>query len=287
MDNWTVVDQGTVDAPSDWVKISEELCQQSNIHGTTAASEDGREGTYIYWNQSDALSWTDYIIDVSFLSNDDDGLGVMFRYQDENNYYKLDCDEQRMFTKLFKVKDGVETVIGSDDLYYTAGIQNSLQIKIQGNEISASLNGTPLFGGPVTDNDLVMGGVALYTWGNNAVCFDDLSVAAITDVVSVYNLASERSDGLGILRQTANSITVRVPCGFKGNSAQADLFDVSGKRIYRYSVPVAAPGGVIKFKWKENNGSRSAFQPGIYFIRINFGRRQITEKIYIFYLSAF
>jgi hypothetical protein len=48
---------------------------------------------------------------LSFYSSDDDGIGVVFRYTDTNNYYKIDLDRERKFKKLFKMKDGTETVL--------------------------------------------------------------------------------------------------------------------------------------------------------------------------------
>ena len=63
----------------------------------------------------------------------------MFRYQDQDNYYKLDLDNQRKFSKLFKVVDGVETTL-AQWLNQDTEIQETkfdLEIKVNGNQIQA------------------------------------------------------------------------------------------------------------------------------------------------------
>ncbi len=110
MDGWSVIDEGTTDAPSNWNVQDGRLHQSSNIFNSGNAWRN-RGGTFAYWNDPAALLWTDYTFDVTIKSTDNDGIGVMFRYQDPYNYYKYDMDKQRSFRRLFRMKNGVETTL--------------------------------------------------------------------------------------------------------------------------------------------------------------------------------
>jgi hypothetical protein len=123
-----------------------------------------------------AFSWTDYTYEVTLHSTDNDGIGVMFRYQDANNYYKVDMDKQRNFRALFKMKDGVETTLASEPGGYTQDVDMMLQVRVLGDQIVVTLDGSELFGGPVQDSGLAAGTVAPYCWGNAGSYFDDMRV---------------------------------------------------------------------------------------------------------------
>ena len=173
-DEWIIVDEGTIAAPSNWQIISGELAETSNIYGPD--STDNRKGSFIYWKDPDALSWADYKFDVSLWSTDNDGIGAMFRYRDPNNYYKFDMYEQSNFHKLFKMYNGVETTIANIAQGYIQGQKMQLSIEVSGNQINVFLDGVNVFGGPVTDSDIATGTVALYNWGNVSSYFDDFQV---------------------------------------------------------------------------------------------------------------
>ncbi|MHC4585755.1 MAG: hypothetical protein ACYS3N_14590, partial [Planctomycetota bacterium] len=83
---WSLVDQGTMGGSMAWSAASGAMVQSSNVHTPTF---DGvaRLGTYAYWQ--DGFGWTDYTASVKIKSNDNDIIGIMFRYKDENNYYRF------------------------------------------------------------------------------------------------------------------------------------------------------------------------------------------------------
>jgi hypothetical protein len=123
------------------------------------------------------MNWSNYSVEAILKSTDNDGIGLMFRYQNQNNYYKLDLDMQRNFAKLFKVVSGVETTIATATAPgYTQGANSNLEVKVIGNQIQVFQDGKDIFNGPVTDNSLTTGTVALYCWGNQNSYFDDVSV---------------------------------------------------------------------------------------------------------------
>lgn len=180
INGWMVVDQGTISAPSNWSVVRGEVQQSSNIYGPDVPAVANRKGTFAYYDNSGAFSWTNYSLAAVLRSTDNDGIGLMFRYQNPNNYYKLDLDQQRNFRKLFKVVNGVETTLANvAGPGYTQGANTNLEIKVIGNKIQVFQDEVDIFGEPVTDNSLSTGTVALYSWGNQNSYFDDVSVATV------------------------------------------------------------------------------------------------------------
>ena len=89
--NWTVVDEGPNERPYRWVISNGQLLQQSNTGGGSPAGSDPvKPGTYFMPGNP---NWTDYSFGVSLMSQDNDAIGVMFRYRDGQNYYRFAMDQ--------------------------------------------------------------------------------------------------------------------------------------------------------------------------------------------------
>lgn len=177
--NWTVLDQGTRDGPSTWYTRAGRAEQSANIYGPDSISTDHRLGTILWWNKSSAFARSNYSVAVTMINSDDDGVGLVFRYTNPSNYYKLELDLQRNFRKLLRLADGIETTLASEAQSYQQNVPTRLQIRADESTITASVDGTNLFGGPVTDlAPIPAGTVGLYCWGSTGVAFYDLMVAA-------------------------------------------------------------------------------------------------------------
>jgi len=97
---WTIVDDGTETGPSKWNITSGQLVQSSNIwDGISDANQIAKLGTYAY--AGDTL-WHNYEYILKLRSSDDDGFGVMFRFIDNDNYYRFSMDKQRAYRRLVK-----------------------------------------------------------------------------------------------------------------------------------------------------------------------------------------
>ena len=182
---WTIVDEGTIAAPSAWSIGAGKLRQDSNIYGPDVNSTDNRKGTYCFWNDPKALGWANYTLSAVLNTADDDGIGIIFRYQDRNNYYKLDLDLQRAFRKLFKVVNGVEATVANETGGYSPNTDMAIEIVLDANQITAKLNGTVLFGGPLADGSLLSGTVGLYSWGSQSLTFDNVQARPNADAALV------------------------------------------------------------------------------------------------------
>ncbi len=200
MDNWFIVDEGTIEAPSNWNIVQHAMAESSNIYGPDVPATDNRKGTFAYWSDPKSLLWENYQFDVSLVSTDNDGIGVIFRYLDANNYYKLDMDQQRTFRKIFKMHNGVESTLAEVSQGYTVGQPMRLSVNVQGNQFNVLLDGTNIFGSAVIDPNYSnpCGTVALYNWGNESTYFDDFQVhvTKVKAVLAVDDSYSAHKDML-------------------------------------------------------------------------------------------
>jgi hypothetical protein len=98
----------------------------------------------------------------------------MFRYQDENNYYRFSWDQQRNYRRLVKCENGVFTVLAEDSVPYVTGQSYQVKIAAHGSTLQVSIDGSPIFA--VSDSTFSSGTIALYSWGNVGSYFDNITV---------------------------------------------------------------------------------------------------------------
>jgi hypothetical protein len=108
LENWTILDDAPyASGPSSWGILNGVLFQNSNIY-TTENEYSVFKGTHIIAGNE---LWDNYYFNVRITSTDDDGIGMLFRYQDPNNYYRFitvaDPGNQGPFKRLEKQIDGV------------------------------------------------------------------------------------------------------------------------------------------------------------------------------------
>jgi hypothetical protein len=175
---WMFVDEGTVDAPSDWQVSGGSLRQTGAIHdGDLSAATPEKFGTFAV-AVADAPSLTDYRLSVRLASGEDDAIGVMFRYSDPDNYYRLSMDSQRGYRRLIKKVGGAVSVLWEDDVSYEVGREYLMTVECAGERLSGYVDGVRLFA--LDDPDLASGGIALYCWGNVDARFAEVRVAPRT-----------------------------------------------------------------------------------------------------------
>ncbi len=185
---WTIVDEGTIDGPSDWQVVDGALVQATNIRsdqqgtGSAAYAEGGdgpyilRDGTYALWGDPAALAWTDYAIEATITPNDDDGIGLLFRYTDADNYYKLEADAETGLVMLTRHLDGRESILARGYMEYTPGEAQHWRIEVQDGVIAPYIDGKQVFGTEIEDRNLPAGTIGLYGWGSEGLTFDDVVV---------------------------------------------------------------------------------------------------------------
>lgn len=169
---WTIVDAPTAIAgPSDWAVVEAKgslvLLQDSNIY----TPDPPYEGTYVYAGEE---TWSDYYLGVNIEPDDNDGIFVIFRRVDDDNYYRFMMDRQRNYQRLEKKIGGVYSTLAED---LSTGYGNSwihIQVAVIGNNITVTVDHEHVFS--VTDSSLSNGAIGLGTWANTDTYFDNVSV---------------------------------------------------------------------------------------------------------------
>ncbi len=176
LSGWSVVDEGTISAPSAWSATTGSLVQSSNIHGGSG-SRNGlpKPGTFLYY--ANGLGWTDYQATFTLRSTDNDALGAMFRYQDPNNYYRFSWDRERGYRRLVKVENGTTTLLAEDSVPYVTGQTYQVDIRAEGNQIEVRIGNSLIL--TAIDSSFSSGSFAFYSWGNLSSVFDDLLVQQV------------------------------------------------------------------------------------------------------------
>ncbi len=135
-------------------------------------------------------SWSDYTFEVDMQSReffpdlDNEEIGVMFRYQDEDNYYLLRWKQNdvRDWMYLDKIEDGTWENLGKERVWLSKLDWYTLRINVNDENIQVDLNNnrndhwTTKFDVTDTGSTLDSGTVALWCWENRQAWFDDVLV---------------------------------------------------------------------------------------------------------------
>ncbi|MCB0807505.1 MAG: PKD domain-containing protein, partial [Bacteroidales bacterium] len=115
--------------------------------------------------------WQDYVMTCDFRSTDNDVIGFVFNYQDEQNMYMFYWNAQSNLRILYKWENGIGTELAQDDVPYVSNQWYQGEISSIGGEISVKINGDEIFS--VSDNTYTSGIVGLYCWANNQSHYDN------------------------------------------------------------------------------------------------------------------
>lgn len=128
-------------------------------------------------------------VDVSVIykpisGKEDQAAGIVWRYQDQNNYYIVRANANENNVVLYKVENGIRTdlpLVGKGRTYGTkakilSGEWGTLRVVATGNRFEVYSNGVKLF--EVEDTTFPMAGkVGLWTKADSVTLFDDLTIS--------------------------------------------------------------------------------------------------------------
>jgi len=128
-------------------------------------------GTYAF---TGSPGWKDYSVSARVMSEDDDTIGLIFRYLNGDNFYVLGWNKQDKELRFSKVVDGKTTQLVLKDLGYEEKKWYRLRAAVVETEMSAFIDGKKIFS--VVDDDLSRGMAGVYCHGNDGGYFDDFEV---------------------------------------------------------------------------------------------------------------
>lgn len=175
--NWSVVDDpDTIEGQSEWrVEADGWLHQRSNVWGRRGDFIGRWYGTYLVAGDD---AWKDYELSVKANPIDDDGFGVVFRYQDPDHFYRLLLLQDGLsggpITRLDRREGADYTELWSVAKGYRTSTEMTIEVRVDGDVIKASVDGRQLF--EVKDGSYTHGKVGLFCYAQKGQSFDDVRV---------------------------------------------------------------------------------------------------------------
>ncbi len=174
---WTVIDNATSHAPSQW-GITNGVYQESSGSrysdsvGIFGQSTNGFEiGTY---SRYDGYTHGDMDLRLWLRSNDVGVIGIMFGYQDDNNYYRFSMSKREGYRRLEKKVNGIFTPLVNSTQSYVKNQWIGLRLVFQNGRIIVFVNGEQVLA--VADTSFSGGKLALWDGRNGPCLFDDIEV---------------------------------------------------------------------------------------------------------------
>jgi hypothetical protein len=107
-------------------------------------------------------------------SQDSGTVGVMFRYFDNDNYYRLTWNSYGSVRRLEKKQNGEFYLLSEDAVPYVRNRVYLLEILAKGATLQVHVDGKRIFSD--TDSSIKSGTIGLYSWLNQGSVFDDVLV---------------------------------------------------------------------------------------------------------------
>lgn len=133
-------------------------------------------------------AWTDLRVTILVRSSDDDGIGLVFRYQGPGDHYRYAMDRERRHRRLVRVHGGIYTVLAEDAFAYQIDSDYELTVEAVGPSLRVYQDGALVF--DVADPAFTYGQIGAYCWANQGARFADVRVDDLgTSAVAAYGFA--------------------------------------------------------------------------------------------------
>ena len=267
-DGWAFVNE-TPTADS-WSAASNALDQFNEIESVASFEESFHLGAYAWLPAGTAL--TDYRFATRIErtgARRDESLGVLFRYQDADNFYRFTLNTRYGFSRLEKRANGVFSTLAVNAIGDDPASPFTLSIDAEGPDLRVSIDGAPVLA--ATDSAIAAGSVGLFT--QSPARFDDVliePVPAAPDIrlatpVGLGVIAGSRVDVAALVRgfptggsvelsMTGQSpVSIATPPWTASFTPVADglatvtarLLDAGANQVATHSVDIAIGGDYI------------------------------------------
>ena len=179
---WSVVDSSAAThAPSIWSVVNGQYQESSGTRysddvGIFGQTADGYELTATY-SRYDGGSYGPMDLRLQVRSTDIGVVGVLFGYQNNNNYYRLALSKRAGYRRLEKKVNGVFTPLAESTQSFTVGQWISLRVVMGNGVIVIFMDGKQVLA--ATDTSFSAGKIALWDSRNGPCQFDDITVLTL------------------------------------------------------------------------------------------------------------
>jgi hypothetical protein len=124
--------------------------------------------------------------------------GLVFRWQDERNFYVVRVSSMGNTVRFYKVVDGIRSTPIGPELAVERGVWHRLKIECEGNQIRCWFNDRELFPA-LTDNSFTTGRIGLWTKSDAVSEFTDLALIYRPEVILARRLVQQGMSDFGRL----------------------------------------------------------------------------------------
>lgn len=121
-----------------------------------------------------SVFWEDYIFSCDMMSSDNDDIGVVFNWLDNQNMYMFNWNLQGNNRQLIKWVNGTQTILASDAIGYVTNHWYKIDVYSISGELVVAIDGVQIFS--VTDNTFTTGKAGLFCSGNQSSYWDNYKV---------------------------------------------------------------------------------------------------------------
>ncbi|MBI3947393.1 MAG: hypothetical protein HY321_15835 [Armatimonadetes bacterium] len=159
---WQVVDDPSPAGASAWAVKGGTLVQESNVYRT--------DDEYLYFQGTHIVAgsreWRDYALSARVTPTDDDGLGMIVRYQDAGNFYRFlmvqDGGNGGPLRRIEKFAGGKPRVLAEVKEGFETGRAYEMRFVAQGDRLEMWLDGQRIL--EATDKSFPAGKVGFHTY---------------------------------------------------------------------------------------------------------------------------
>jgi hypothetical protein len=122
-------------------------------------------------------TYTDVVLSTSFKpisGEEDQAAGLVFRVQDEDNYYIVRANALEDNVAIYKYRDGRRSEIVSESVEVPPGEWRELRVEAVGDRIRGFLDYEQVV--ETTDDEFPTGRVGLWTKADSVTCFDNVLI---------------------------------------------------------------------------------------------------------------
>lgn len=182
--------------------------------------------------------------------------GIVFRWQDEKNFYYVRASAKGRTLRFFKVVGGQRSAPIGPEMEIPAGVWHELSVECKGNQINVLFNGKQ--GIPtMTDNSFSAGQIGFWTKSDSVSYFADARINYTPRVPFIKTLLAQmherypRVQALKVYAKTENDPVVRIVAsteesdiGLAGGTVESDIYKTDNPyfgRLKRGAVVVTMP----------------------------------------------
>ena len=227
LDHYTIVDSGTLLAPSHWEASGSTITQDSWIFGGSLGPGD-RPGSVAVTGSS---GWTDVRVRGTARSTGGFGLGMVFRFTDADNHYRLALDNWSGLASLVKVVGGAETVLWQQPFTFSIGQDYGFDVLAYRSRLIGYLDGAFLF--DVNDPGPASGRAGFYVWADPGAVFSALTVDALESAPVRWQPAFTSLADVSVVDAAGASGSPSLWSAAGGTLSQASDITVPGINAYQ------------------------------------------------------